>query len=49
MAFIAMCEGYLGIKQHFELWRYFFAISLHRMKDKGGEISVLMGCVGIHL
>ena len=49
MAFIMMCEGYLGIEPHFELWRYFFAISLHRKKDRGKEISVLMGCVGIHL
>ena len=47
--FITMCEGYLGIEPHFELWRYFFAISLHRKKDRGREIPVLMGCVGIHL
>ena len=44
-----MYEGYLGIEPHFELWRYFFAISLHRKKDRGGEISVPMGCGGIHL
>lgn len=24
VAFIALCEGYLGIYPHFELWRYFF-------------------------
>ena len=49
MAFITMCEGYLGIEPHFELWRYFFAISLHRKKDRGGESSMSMGCEGIHL
>ena len=49
MAFIVMCEGYLGIELHFELWRYFFAISLHRKKDRGREIPVPMGCAGIHL
>ena len=49
MAFITMCEGYLGIESHFELWRYFFAISLHKKKDRGREILLLMGCVGIHL
>ena len=49
MAFIAMCEGYLGIEPHFKLWRYFFAISLHRNKDRGREIPVSMGCAGIHL
>ena len=49
MAFIVMCEGYLGIEPHFKLWRYFFAISLHRNKDRGREIPVSMGCAGIHL
>ena len=27
-AFIALCEGFLGISPHFDLWRYFFAITL---------------------
>ena len=27
-AFIALCEGFLGISPHFDLWRYFFAINL---------------------
>ena len=49
MAFIMMCEGYLGIEQHFELWKYFFTICLHRKKDRGGEILVPMGYAGIHL
>ena len=44
-----MCEGHLWIELHFELWRYFFAISWHRKKDRGGEIRVPMGCAGIHL
>ena len=44
-----MCEGYLGIEPHFELWRYFFAIFLHRKKDSGWEIPVPIGCAGIHL
>ena len=42
VAFIVMCEGYLVIKPYFELWRYFFAISLHRKKDRGREIPVPM-------
>jgi len=44
-----ICEGYLGIEPHFELWRYFFTVSMHRKKDRGGEIPVPMGCTGIHL
>jgi hypothetical protein len=34
-AFITLCEGYLGIKPHFKLWRYFFAISLYKKREKG--------------
>ena len=41
MAFIAMCEGYLGIEPHFELWRYFFSISLIK-KERGRETLVPM-------
>ena len=26
--FIALCEGFLGIIPHFDLWRYFFAVNL---------------------
>ena len=48
MTFIMMCEGYLGIEPHFELWRYFFSISLIK-KERGRETPVPMGCVGIHL
>ena len=43
--FIALCEGYLGIEPHFELWKYFFAVSLIT-KDVS---IVLMGYAGIHL
>ena len=38
MAFIAMCEGYLGIERHFELWRYFFSISLIKKKERGMSV-----------
>ena len=48
MAFIMMCEGYLGIEPYFELWRYFF-ISLIKKKERDRETPVPMGCVGIHL
>ena len=27
-SFIALCEGFLGISAHFDLWRYFFAVNL---------------------
>ena len=48
-AFIAMCEGYLGIQPHFELWRYFFSISLIKKKERGRETPMPMGCASIHL
>ena len=27
-AFIALCEGFLGISPHFDLWWYFFTVTL---------------------
>jgi hypothetical protein len=50
MAFVALCEGYLGIKSHFELWKYFFVCSLQKKREKNkAEVSMPMGCTGIHL
>ena len=49
MAFIALCEGYLGIKPHFELWRYFFFVSLQKKRERSGDLSVPMGSACIHL
>ena len=28
VAFVALCERFLGISPHFDLWRYFLAITL---------------------
>jgi hypothetical protein len=49
MAFVALCEGYQGIEPYFELWRYFFAISLLKKRERCGESLVLIGCTNIHL
>jgi hypothetical protein len=50
MAFVTLCEGYLGIKPYFELWKYFFVCSLQKKREKNNvELSMLMGCAGIHL
>jgi hypothetical protein len=46
VAFIVLCEGFLGIKPHFKLWRYFFAISLVKKRDGS---TPLIGCAEIHL
>ena len=35
-AFVALCEGFLGIDPHFDLWRHFFTVSLSKRKI-GGE------------
>jgi hypothetical protein len=48
-----LCEGFLGIEPHFELWRYFFAVSLHkrvkREKGEKREFKVPVGTTSIHL
>ena len=47
MAFVALCEGFLGITPHFDLWWYFFAITLLKKREKKQELNVPMGCAGI--
>jgi hypothetical protein len=50
VAFVALCEGYLGIEPHFELWRHFFSVSLLKKREKNGpDLLVPMGCTCIHL
>jgi hypothetical protein len=49
VAFVTLCVGYLGIEPYFELWKYFFAVSLQKKREKKAELSVPMGCVSIHL
>ena len=47
--FVALCEGFLGIDPHFNLWWHFFTISLSKRKIRGKDVSVPMGCASIHL
>ena len=49
MAFVALCEGFLGISPHFDLWRHLFAVNLLKKRVGKQHLSVPMGCVGIHL
>jgi len=51
VVFIALCEGFLGINPHFNLWRHFFAITLQKKREKSGrqELHMSMGCAGIQL
>jgi hypothetical protein len=49
-AFIVLCEGYLGIEPYFDLWRYFFCVSLHTRREHGRlDVTMPMGCAGIRL
>jgi hypothetical protein len=49
VAFIALCEGFLGISPHFDLWWHFFAITLQKKREKKQELSTPMGCADIQL
>ena len=51
VVFLALCEGFLGISPHFDLWRHFFAITLQKKREKSGrqELHMPMGCAGIQL
>ena len=48
VAFVALCEGFMGISSHFDLWRYFFAVTLLKKWEKKQELNVPMGCASIH-
>ena len=49
VVFVALCEGFLGISPHFDLWQYFFAVTLQKKREKKHELNTLMGCAGIQL
>jgi len=48
-AFIALCEGFVGISPNFDLWRYFFTVNLSKKRVEKQELSMPMGCASIHL
>ena len=45
--FITLCEGFLGISPHFDLWWYFFVVNLLKKQEKKQKLNVPMGCAGI--
>ena len=47
-AFITLCEGFLEISPHFDLWRYFFAVNLQKKRERGrAKLHMPMGCASI--
>ena len=46
-AFVTLCEGFLGISPHFDLWRHFIAVTLQKKREKRQELDMPMGCVDI--
>ena len=48
-AFVALCEGFLGIDPHFDLLWHLFAVNLLKKRVRKRELHVPVGCVGIHL
>ena len=39
-AFVALCEGFLGVEPHFELWKFFFSIDLQRKNIGPGRVEL---------
>ena len=39
----------MGIDPHFDLWRYLLAVNLLKKRTGKQELSVPVGCAGIHL
>ena len=47
--FITLREGFLGVRPHFDLWRYLFVVNLSKKRVGKQELSMPMGCASIHL
>jgi hypothetical protein len=45
VTFVTLCEGYLGIEPHYELWRYFFIVSLVTKREKN---MLVLSVHGVH-
>jgi hypothetical protein len=41
VAFVTLCEAYMGIEPHFDLWNHFFHVQL--LKGSGAKAKVLGG------
>ena len=48
-AFIALCEGFMGIDPHFDLWRHIFAVNLLKRRIEKQELHAPVGYASIHL
>ena len=48
-AFVALCEGFLGISPHFDLRQHFFAVTLQKKREKKQELNTPMGWADIQL
>jgi hypothetical protein len=50
VVFIALCEGYLGIRPNFSLWKYHFcATAFLKMIKRGDTVPVRIGSCAIQL
>jgi hypothetical protein len=46
LAFVILCEAYMGIEPHFNLWNYFFRVQLRTDSDVE---AVVWGCADIYV
>jgi hypothetical protein len=50
MVFVALCEGYLGIRPNFALWKYYFCATIFlKMVRRGKTVQVRIGSCAIQL
>ena len=49
VAFVTLCEGFLGISPHFDLWWHFLAVSLSKKRVERQELVTPIGCASIQL
>jgi hypothetical protein len=48
--FVALCEGYLGIRPNFALWKYYFSATVFLKSVRRGEsVPVRIGSCAIQI
>lgn len=49
VVFVALCEGFLGVRPHLNLWRHLFWASPYLIVSQSRSYSISMGCCSIRL
>ena len=47
--FVVLCEAFLGIRPHWELFRYYFGFKINEARLGSGRTSASIGCAALQM